>query len=849
MTSPRSAPFNLTQSSFSTVFDPENEACTSTRRLDTEASQQLPQLCDSARKYAPGHVRVPKPDIDVDTFAMARAFPDFTQGAVEDESMSIELGRGARTGSHARAGWHRRDEATTSTGSVRSKVGVFEILTDRSYTATSNKHDPALHTRRNSIPEHRALFERQNVPAPITLAKRGEKGSGSANVRPRPTLTQMHALVAESEPTATSERPPEVHFEPRTNTRFTQPKSHRDTMPVATQAKANANAAYSQSLAEMPNLSELVSGMDADASQASLHRPRTSSRFTPAARTSRLPQPAPIDHAAVRSIPVPGEERDIARSLKFMEEKMERDASERSALLKEMREIKIENSKLRAERAERVRYQRRDSATTDPGSVGSAARRNSLDPLEKEEMESTIRSLHERLDMVAHKTTMSRISARKVQKERDEVAHQLADALEANEDLKEDNLALRAENKIVLEQLERVSTKHQRTAREQQTEIDELKRRILRRTEEVPGVVRDRVRGDGAAAPSRKLDVEQPRPRPIRTTARDSTSVGGARRVPSASQPSRPIPRATRLTSRAVPPDNVTQETTVNEPTQTGQVTELSIIAPETIDQLRERLEEQRRARRVSKDRIDYLFGRKTEDGKPIPTLARAESTRVSDDDHTGRVSIKTAEHTAQLTGSTDSSQEMTRSRSSQSQPAPKRVTIAETGSRRRAVTDVTSAFIIPDITIRDPVAARTAGRRLGLAPPIPVSRRMPTRGAFDEEPTLRPSQPPAEALAAVVRSLEEEHKRLKEELAGAQASYNARDPSLGQQSRKRLHERIGRLLDLVDRKADQIYGLYDVVEGEQGAPLAVAGPGQARGNAGEASWAGQDTGSWAGIA
>jgi hypothetical protein len=113
----------------------------------------------------------------------------------------------------------------------------------------------------------------------------------------------------------------------------------------------------------------------------------------------------------------------------------------------------------------------------------------------------------------------------------------------------------------------------------------------------------------------------------------------------------------------------------------------------------------------------------------------------------------------------------------------------------------MTSAFIVPDITIRglpteteaEPILSAAAQHVLdGLTQhdgqnctvcrriashdhgkekakeslkvprPIPVSERMPQAGEWNEEPTVRPAQPPAIALALVMKGLEDELSHLK---------------------------------------------------------------------------------------
>ena len=166
----------------------------------------------------------------------------------------------------------------------------------------------------------------------------------------------------------------------------------------------------------------------------------------------------------------------------------------------------------------------------------------------------------------------------------------------------------------------------------------------------------------------------------------------------------------------------------------------------------------------------------------------------------------------------------------------------------------MTSAFIIPDITIREPskqalvqdleVACTyqccdgsanhdrrscTICRRvvsgtevhltketIKITKPIPVSERMPEPAPSDDEPTIRPSQAPSMALATVMKGLEDELAHLKIRLVQHQAAYEQLDASLGKSKRKALCKKTGDLLRAMDVKADQIYSLYDVLEGQK---------------------------------
>jgi len=186
----------------------------------------------------------------------------------------------------------------------------------------------------------------------------------------------------------------------------------------------------------------------------------------------------------------------------------------------------------------------------------------------------------------------------------------------------------------------------------------------------------------------------------------------------------------------------------------------------------------------------------------------------------------------------------------------------SETSVKARAITrqitsdEMTSAFIIPDITLngvmngaQHPVLSPKAKKVLNtlcqhnggnctvctrvtsfdnntskvqvkqtirVEKPVPVSERMPVAGPYEDEPTMRPSVRPGLALATVMKGLEDELAHLKMELAQYQAVYTKHDPSLSLRKRKAVKAKIERLLKAIDIKADQIYALYDVLEGQK---------------------------------
>ena len=185
---------------------------------------------------------------------------------------------------------------------------------------------------------------------------------------------------------------------------------------------------------------------------------------------------------------------------------------------------------------------------------------------------------------------------------------------------------------------------------------------------------------------------------------------------------------------------------------------------------------------------------------------------------------------------------------------------ILSTRSRRRGLDaeSMTSAFIVPDITIRNPVAnieeipavtkeaqkvleglanhngqnctvctrfvkrgedhshAETVKETIKIPKPVPVSERTLKTSDNEDDHTIRPSQAPSLALATVMKGLEDELDHLKIQFGKYQILYNGHNPALSKRSRKSVQQKMEGLLRAIDVKSDQIYALYDVLEGQK---------------------------------
>jgi uncharacterized coiled-coil protein SlyX len=184
---------------------------------------------------------------------------------------------------------------------------------------------------------------------------------------------------------------------------------------------------------------------------------------------------------------------------------------------------------------------------------------------------------------------------------------------------------------------------------------------------------------------------------------------------------------------------------------------------------------------------------------------------------------------------------------------------------------NMTSAFIIPDITLREKTRStpaqqqtgpalskearsvldgicihksqnctvcsrihtqsRTAGfatnqkseantkKRVRVQKPTPVTERRSSRAEeYVEEPTLRPSMPPGDALAIVIKELNDEIAHLELQIQEKNKSYFALDKSVGQRERKRALAAVQKLQSEYETKSAQVYKLHDVLEGQKAA-------------------------------
>ncbi|SPQ17817.1 2278be2d-aed8-48fa-9fe2-b86318217e26 [Thermothielavioides terrestris] len=147
-------------------------------------------------------------------------------------------------------------------------------------------------------------------------------------------------------------------------------------------------------------------------------------------------------------------------------------------------------------------------------------------------------------------------------------------------------------------------------------------------------------------------------------------------------------------------------------------------------------------------------------------------------------------------------------------------VRIATHGERIAANSTVTSTKKIL-ITEED---VRRGKKTVSADKPIPVSDRAPEQPPASahqqhpnsDEPTVRPSMPPGEALAVLIKETQDEIDHLQMELKRLNEVYCGLDKSQGMRERRRVMADIKRLLGELEAKSGHLYRLHDVLEGQK---------------------------------
>ena len=393
---------NSLEDSTASCFDPQNEAIASTQQME-ESHYTLPALQNSTAE----------PDFVIDYDALAKVFPDFSSASEmsDNSSVSIEVGRGKKKENGPVPTRFRQSEASSKAphklgGDHRRPANATAGKMDMSTTPLSlprlvgpKSGEKKTGKTKEQLPNDLFAIENKENRRPLSKgagvgSRQGVYDSGSR----RRTLGTMHARVTEENDDSLTgqERPPTIDLTSR-STRFGRANNRAGGAgPNATKAGSgdiialgreqlkkaiseavtsnsfNANATQqSYMLPDLPNLSELVSGVYPNGTPVFPRAGSHASRFS--VNRPNNHQVDEVDHAAVESIPMPSEEKAILVSLRILQDKIVELEGERADTEKTMQELQNEIAALKAERQEMQQQRRSDSALGmgDSGSDGA----------------------------------------------------------------------------------------------------------------------------------------------------------------------------------------------------------------------------------------------------------------------------------------------------------------------------------------------------------------------------------------------------------------------------------------------------------------------------------------------
>ncbi|KAK1141571.1 hypothetical protein N8T08_008986 [Aspergillus melleus] len=872
--------------SFGSDFDPEHEALASTREIDD--SLQLPDMKPNTRKNHESHQE--EPDYAINSSMLDRFFPEFSQiGTSEedndhddDDDISLEVGRGPSKPAR------RLDDSRNSYMSIENSVRSSSPAVRLDYPTS---HTPPKSAMRNT--PRRAVSENLRKDAQLrraSLAAQKEnvdpQSSKSNRKDQRRTLSDMHAKVRDSYDGSfvVDERPPAVTSTAR-STRFgsnqiadaverasqdAYARELRKGKYASNSRNASMNAAgdtatqQSFLLPDLPNLSELVSGIYEDGTPVYTRQNR--------ARTTRFVSP-PHDtadvsltreHIPLDAVPIPEDEKALFVSLRLLQDKvseLERSKSEAERRIEEMRQenASLKSGKSRKDKHGRSRYSEEDEYGRD----------RLIN--ENQKLDAANVALQNKLDLVERKAQMQETALKRLNRERDMAVSQLGVAYLESQDLKSENENLRQENAEFSAQLAKLSShasksredtyRSERTAASDassdDSQVDTQRsagKREDSRAKISTQVDREISRLEKERADEALFSIDMPR-------SSKSKTEKAEKRSQSKKQPNTGKQRVKRVVVEEVDvtePVDSTGEVTNNtrKSSATEQDTLLSFVDEREIAQLRKTLEEERLARKRRQSNTSREEAPNDTQNSTRASVSKSAAPRKSSLKETKQVPSRPASAMGDLTGTSKVSMAEEDSNLSVPIERPRRHSDHSTApcKRRQASQDMTSAFILPDITLSRPdlvaenpnqlpepaqraldsatqhngknctVCKRTipgdhcdhTEDSVKIPKPVPVSERMPQPTVYNEEPTLRPAQAPAAALATVLKALEDELSHLKIQLVTYQGAYNKLDASLSKRQRKSLSAKIEKLLKDVDMKADQIYALYDVLEGQK---------------------------------
>lgn len=318
---------------------------------DTNTLPQYPRIRSTAKKVNTWHMLRSEQPVP-DTSMVNKEFGDFDHSLSDEESMSIEQARGL----------NRSNRGTPD--KISSQFNSLYDITPptnrsrKSYAAETGSLRRDAQIRRAS----RNQFESAS-PRPASA-----RHAPANQDRRHTSLAQLHAKISEDESSFMDQRPPTLTVDSTKNTRWgnrsRQTSLQIDGMvdnsqrvnatPKSRPTTAQNATAQSFILPDLPNLTELVSGVFDDGTPVFSKNAPARSRFSaPPGRPQQIP---------VEGVPIPDEEKAIFAALHQLQDKVAQMEAERAEQERKLEEQDMELIELRATTQAQEKLRRSDSA-------------------------------------------------------------------------------------------------------------------------------------------------------------------------------------------------------------------------------------------------------------------------------------------------------------------------------------------------------------------------------------------------------------------------------------------------------------------------------------------------------
>jgi hypothetical protein len=295
--------------------------------------------------------------VNPDTSMVNKEFGDFDHSISDDEPMSVEQARGGNR---------------SNRGTPNKMSSQFNSLYD--ITPPTNRSRKSLPAEKGSLRRdaqiRRASRNDLDTASPRPTSKRNSPAMPISQDRKRTSLSQLHAKLSEDESSFMDQRPPTVTIDSMKNTRWgnrsrqtslqtdgnVDPPPRSNATPRSRPTTAQNATAQSFILPDLPNLTELVSGVFDDGTPV-FSKTASRSRFAAPPNGRRRPSYTPLD-----GVPVPDEEKAIFAALQQLQTKVEEMESERVKQEQKIEEQELELIELRATTQAQEKLRRSDSA-------------------------------------------------------------------------------------------------------------------------------------------------------------------------------------------------------------------------------------------------------------------------------------------------------------------------------------------------------------------------------------------------------------------------------------------------------------------------------------------------------